>query len=212
MNIITYNAYYINSSEDIDIIDLNNEEWIIFIQNLLNDDIKNIDTDDNLKSADVEWIDTNCCVPLCKNNGFIKRYGSDKNFVSIVSGDKGKFYLRFWLACSNINSTLNNVVNDIFIGDDPKIILDNFWSWWSKVSLEPQNVGNTLISKQKQEFGIGHIYVWIKSILKEKEPKSIIDKYVHLLKPWAFAHELYVIWNSGDLIINNNGKLMPNQN
>jgi hypothetical protein len=211
MNINIYIAFHANNAEKkISKIELDDSEWLIFLQNVPNQDIINIDSNMFLTSKDVERIDTNQCVPLCRNFSFIKRYNADTDMVSIVNGYKGNIYLRLWLAENGINTTLNSTINEVFSSASSINILNNFWNWWNKLPLEPQPVGNILISKQYKEFGIGHLFAWIKSLLNEEEPKAASDKYIYIIKPWMHAYELMNIWTKKDLIINNDGKMTPN--
>ena len=208
----TYKAYRSNGAEEeIGRVILDEEEWIILLQNITNNDIINIDTGSSLSVQEVEWIDTNFCVPLCKNDNFVKRYGLDTNMVSILMEGKGDIYLRLWLAEKGINSSLNNVINDLFPGQLPVDVLRNFWEWWQKMPLEPQAVGKILVSKNRQEFGIGHIHAWIKETMGGDEPKAANDRYIFNIKPWMMAYELYVLWVDGELISNDDGKLLPRQ-
>ena len=211
MKISQYDAYYLSGKEIVDAVDLSDDEWTILIQNLINDKISNIDSNDYLSMSDVEWIDTNKCIPFCNNIGFIQRYKTNNKIISLVCGISGYIYLRFWLSSNGINNTLNDTLNEVFNGDNPEFILKSFWKWWDSISIESEKTGNIIVTKHRREFGIGHIYVWINSLIDSKEPKSIVDKYFYSLRPWMHANELYLIWKSGNLLIENNGKILPKQ-
>lgn len=213
MDFEKYQAYYQEGGqEEITKISLSDDEWLVFLQNASNHDIINIDTNDGLSNADIEWIDTNQCVPICRNDSFIQRYDAETRMASVVCGDRGNIFLRLWLAENGINSSLNNTMSEIFPGGLPEEILNSFWQWWQTVPIEPQSVGNILVSKHRQEFGIGHLYVWVKSLIKEDEPKAAGERYVFNLKPWMYAHELYILWVDGNLLLNHEGRMLPTSN
>lgn len=211
MMIDKYFAYKIDSDESICKISLNEDEWLVLLQNIINYKVYDIDSKDNLSLSKIEWIDTNQCIPLCKNDSLFKRYQADTDMISIVYGDRGNIYLRFWLAENNIKTSLNNVMNEIFNDKAPEDILNEFWGWWSKLPIEPQSMGGTLVTKQMAEFGVGHLYAWIKGNLNIEEPKSAGDLYIFKLKMWTYAYELSLLWQDGGFITNDNGKMIPLQ-
>lgn len=192
-------------------ISLDDDEWLTFIKDIIVRKPLNLNTTKSVSKSDLEFIDTNYCIPLLSNTGFIKKFGADTKLISIVGKGKGDLYLRFWLSENGIHTTLNNVMNELFPSILPIEILSDFWNWWSQLPLEPQKVGGQLITKQYQEFGIGHLQAWIKQISNLDEPKHALDKYNFNLKFWMYAFELYLYWAADDIINNNDGKLFPKE-
>lgn len=194
---------------DVTKITLNDDEWITFIRNVIANKPLNLDTNKMVSKLDLEFIDTNYCVPLLSNSGYIKNFGAETGLISIICENKGDLYLRFWLAENGIHTTLNKVMDEIFPSVLSSEVLSDFWQWWSQLPLEPQKVGGLLITKQYQEFGIGHLQAWIRHISQLKEPKHASDKYKFNLQFWTYAFELYLYWVHDNLIKNDEGKLSP---
>lgn len=190
-------------------ISLGSDEWVVFLNNIAGTNPFVVDRDHQLTQEDINWIDSNFCAPMLANTGFINQYGADTRVVSVVLDKKGDDYLRFWLAENGIPNDLNGVLVEIFPGILAEEVLNDFWGWWQNLPTEPQEKGDTLVTKQYHEFGVGHLQAWIKDIIKTKEPKNAWDKYQYNLRPWMYAYEMYLLWMDGDLINNDNGKLTP---
>jgi len=197
-------------SETITKVTLTDDEWLAFLRNVSNIEVKNVDTNKNFSQHDLEYIDTNRCVPLCANENFVRRYGADTRMLSIISENYGEIPLRLWFAEKGVLVSLNKVMEEAFPGGLPEEVLRDFWEWWSKLPLEPQAVGGRLITKNRREFGIGHLAAWVQQHIGAKEvPKVAWQNYLYNLKPFMYAHEFFVVSLSRGLIKNNNGLLSP---
>jgi len=191
-------------------VSLTDDEWLVFLRNISNIEVKNVDTNNVISDRDLEYIDTNRCVPLCANNNFVTRYGADTRMLSIISVNYGEIPLRLWFAEHGVLISLNKVMEEAFPGGFPEEVLRDFWEWWGKMPLESQAVGGRLITKNRREFGIGHLAAWIQQHIGSKEaPKVAWQNYLYNLKPFMYAYEFFVICLSRGLIKNDNGFLSP---
>lgn len=195
-------------SEEITRITLTDDEWLVFLKNLSNSDATT-ESESTISNKEIEWIDTNRCVPLCSNENFVRRYGADTRLLSIVSENYGDVHLRLWFAENNIFISLNEVLKEVFPGLLPEEVLFNFWVWWNSMPIEPKEVGNRLVTKREEAFGVGHISAWIQSAIGGEEPKIAWKQYLYNLKPWMLAYELIVVWTNNKLINSNNGRILP---
>lgn len=210
MEISKFKSFYNNGrEEEISKITLTDEEWLLFLRNMANLNATNIESKQTITDRDIEWIDTNRCVPLCANVDFLRRYEADTKLLSVVSEKYGDIHLRLWFAENGVYTTLNKVMEEVFPGALTSEILQNFWKFWSDLPMETQTVGNRVVSKKAPEFGIGHLSAWMQQTLKEEEPQIAWQKFLFLLKPWMYAHELFVLWTNDKAIVNNNGRLSP---
>lgn len=210
MKLEKYTAPHDNGRlEEITKVELTNDEWLVFLRNLANSAAGNVETNSQITSRDIDWIDTNRCVPLCANENFVRRYGADTRLLSIVCENYGNIHLRLWLAEHGVLASINKIMEEVFPGGLPDEILANFWEWWNKLPMEPQAVGGRLVTKRTTEFGIGHLSAWIQQTLNEKEPQVAWQRFLYLLRPLMYAHELFLIWTSNGLIRNNGGMLSP---
>jgi hypothetical protein len=210
MEITKFKSFYDNGrEEEISKITLTDEEWLLFLRNLANLNATSIDTKQIIVDRDIEWIDTNRCVPLCANTDFLRRYEADTKLLSVVSEKYGDVHLRLWFAENGVYTTLNKVMEEVFPGALTSEILQNFWKFWSGLPMETQVVGNRVVVKKEREFGIGHLAAWFQQILKEEEPQIAWKKFLFLLRPWMYAHELHIMWKNDKLINNNDGRLSP---
>lgn len=191
------------------LVSLTDDEWIDFLNSLSQAVPYNGDTKSSITQADLDWVDTNYCVPLVINDGFVKKYNANTKYISVLVSGKGECYLRFWLAENGIFSSYNKVLEELFPSILADEVLKDFWEWWSNFPNEPQNIAGQLITKQYQEFGIGHLQAWIRKILGGKEPKQAWDKYQFNLRPWMYAYELMLHWMDGQLVDNSNGRIKP---
>lgn len=211
MNLEKYSAPLNARKEEITLIKLNDDEWLSFLRNLASSDVKNLEHHRNININDIEVIDSNRCVPLCPNESFIRRYGADTRLVSVITENYGDVHLRLWFAEKGVMISLNKVMEEVFPGGLPEEVLINFWKWWSKFPMEPQTVGNRVITKQRKEFGIGHLAAWIHDNFYRghKSPQVAWQNFLYNLRPYMYAHELFVLWVDKRIINNNNGRLFP---
>jgi len=193
----------------VSLVKLDRGEWISFLQKMSDAIPYNADTKDTITQSDLNWIDTNYCVPLLINSDLTSEFGCNTKYISVVEENHGMLYLRYWLAENNLATDLNNVLDEVFPGILATEVLNDFWSWWSKLPTEPQNVAGQLISKQYIEFGLGHFQAWVKQIIGGEEPKPAIDRYRFHLLPWMYAYEMNLHWIDQDLINNVGGKITP---
>lgn len=210
MELTKFSAPYTSErSEDITLVTLSNDEWLVFLRNLANCETKEVGSGSSIKMPEIEWIDTCRCVPLCANNNFIRRYGADTRMVSVVCKDYGEVHLRLWFAERGVLISLNKVMEELFPGGLPSEIISNFWNWWSKLPLEAQSVGGRIVSRQQKEFGVGHLSAWIQQIIDQKPPQVAWQNFLYHLRPMMYAYELFLIWASEGLVNNNGGRLTP---
>lgn len=209
MELEKFTAPFDKREEIITKVTLLNDEWLVFLRNLSNIEAKNTDTKNSITKDDIEWIDTTRCVPLCVNENFIKRYNADTRLVSIVCKDYGDIHLRLWFAEKGVITSINKVMTEIFPGALPEEVLRDFWEWWQKLPIDSQQVGGHLVTKRQKEFGIGHLSAWIQKIIDIKPPQVAWQNFLHNLRPWMLAHELFVTWTDSGIIKNDNGKITP---
>lgn len=205
-----FKSYYNNGrAEEITKITLDDDEWLLFLRNLANFRATNVETDQEITDKDVEYIDTNRCIPLCPNIDFLKRFNADTKYLSIVSENYGDIHLRLWFAEKSVFTTLNIVMEEIFPGALAEEVLEQFWMFWNNLPMEAQTVGNRVIAKREQGFGIGHLAAWMQERLGGEEPKIAWQKFLFYMRPAMYAHELYIVWMKSGLIKNENGRILP---
>ena len=183
---------------------LNDEEWPEFLRKLAINVPSNIDTKNKITTSDIDWVDTNRCVPVC--DGSI--VGKNNQVVSVVNGEIGEVFLRLWFGFNGLNTTLNRGL-EIFPNGEISGILQEFWNWWQNFPPEPQVVGGILVSKPIREFGIGHLHAWIRMYMYKEveEPKKARDRYLHSIRPWAYAYDLMHLFISSKLVKYEKGKM-----
>lgn len=212
MNLTKFNAPFNKRLEEITLIQLTDDEWLSFLRNLANSDVTNLKHHRNININDIEVIDSTRCVALCPNESFIRRYGADTRLVSVITEGYGEIHLRLWFAENGVKISLNKVMEEVFPGGLPEEVLVDFWKWWSNFPMEPQAVGSRIITKQRKEFGIGHLAAWIQHNLnnKDKKPPQIAwQNFLFNLRPFMYANELYILWVEKGIINNDSGRLSP---
>lgn len=188
------NQYKVNDQEReelVTLIRLDETEWFEFIKRLVDNDVHYGKTNQKIEYNEIEQIDINLCAPFCNNEGFLKEYGANTKYISVISEELGHYSLRLWLGENGIRSTLSDVDN-ILNGDSNALYLA-FNQWWQKIPLEPQIVEDTIMAKRTREYGVNHIQLWLKSLDKEN-PTAAVDKFFREVRLWAQAHELAMDW------------------
>lgn len=205
VKISQYNAYDQTRNEQVSLIDLDDDEWFKFIQKLINNNVMISGTDKRASYNEIEQIDINFCAPFCTNEGVFSDFNVDTEYLSVISGEIGKYSLRLWLGENGIRSSLMNT-KEAFKEDILKVYA-RFSDWWSKIPLEPQIIDDTIMTKKTKDFGINHVQLWIKS-LDNNRPKSATDKFIKEIKLWVYAHEIFMAWQDDSRSnINNNGSI-----
>jgi hypothetical protein len=191
------------SNHSISKVKLDDDEWLKFLKRVAASGPSNIDTTQKITTGDIDWIDTNRCVPIC--NGSMV---SSKGIASVVNGEIGEVFLRLWFGSNGINTTLNRGM-EIFPNRELKDVVQEFDQWWKRFPPEPQIVGNILVSKPINEFGIGHLQAWVKNHMygDSKEPKKARERYLHNIKPWAYAYDLMHLFVGNGYVRHNDGKM-----
>jgi len=181
------NKYTIENKE-FNLIDLNDQEWRDFLKKLLDNPPQNAITNQALTKKELEWIDANCCLPICG-----QEYSGRPGYSSIICGQDGKIALRAWAAEFGVRSSLADP-SQYYVNNSLSETLRLFKEWWDKIPPGPKAVKSIVINKEEDDFRPLHLYAWLLTKIEQEEPTHAQRKYFFHLKPWSSALEICMEW------------------